>query len=144
MEEKIKQLKELFNQRDEIDNQIAEILGEREIKPAIKSKRKYAVKKNVTKKSLMKRWSNKYDKCQKCGTTKEPHECKGLCKKCYQILWLRKKKAKTNNELKDIETSSAGRKYKCEDCGHHFFSVADYLDVQCPHCSSTKALRLPK
>ena len=142
MEETIKQLKELFNQRDEIDNQIAEILGEREIKPAIKSKRKYAVKKNVTKQALLQPWHKKYDKCIECGTTENRYECKGLCIKCYQIS-RKQKLAKTNNKSKDINTSSVSRKYKCEDCGHIFVSVLDYLDVKCENCNNKKLLKLP-
>jgi len=29
------------------------------------------------------RWSLKYDKCKKCGTIERPHECRGMCRKCY-------------------------------------------------------------
>jgi len=65
MEKKIKQLKELFNQRDEIDNQIAEILGEAPkleytTKPA--PKKKYVVKKKAGKECIAtgdKKWSKK-------------------------------------------------------------------------------------
>jgi hypothetical protein len=28
-------------------------------------------------------WSLKYDRCQKCGATDKPHECRGMCRRCY-------------------------------------------------------------
>lgn len=31
----------------------------------------------------MKKWSQKFDKCQKCGTTERKHNALGLCSKCY-------------------------------------------------------------
>ena len=216
MEEKIKQLKELFNQRDEIDNQIAEMLGENKTKPVAKKKpvTKIAITKPITKKVAIRRngktimikgkWSKKYDKCQRCGTTEEPHDSKGLCHKCYRIVkrekkktesaikktivkkehngigdfnsrwhkkydkcqgcgtterphyckgycnrcyqtkWKRDARAETKDESKDIETSSAGSKYKCEVCDYVFFSVSDYLDVECPECGSRTIIKLPR
>lgn len=30
-------------------------------------------------------------KCLKCGTTKEKHHAKGLCRKCYAALWWKEK-----------------------------------------------------
>ncbi len=36
-------------------------------------------------KSLVKKWSSKYNSCIKCGATNIPHTAKGLCKKCYNL-----------------------------------------------------------
>ncbi len=42
---------------------------------------KYARSKNKTLQNMG--WSLKYAQCQKCGTTERPHECRGMCRKCY-------------------------------------------------------------
>ena len=41
------------------------------------------VKKHPGPKKLEGRWSLKYDKCQKCGTTEKKHAAKGICINCY-------------------------------------------------------------
>lgn len=34
----------------------------------------------------MKKWANKYDECQNCGTTRFHHKAKGFCKRCYNLI----------------------------------------------------------
>lgn len=35
---------------------------------------------------MVKNWSNKYDKCQNCGTVRFNHIAKGYCKRCYALI----------------------------------------------------------
>lgn len=32
-------------------------------------------------------WSSKYEKCQECGTQRRSHRAKGLCIRCYQLVY---------------------------------------------------------
>jgi hypothetical protein len=36
------------------------------------------------------RWSRKFDRCQRCGSSAHRHMRKGLCRKCYDHLRRRK------------------------------------------------------
>src|SRR5262249_19324941 len=37
--------------------------------------------------TMKRAWSSKYEKCQECGTQRYSHRAKGLCIRCYQLVY---------------------------------------------------------
>lgn len=44
-------------------------------------------KAEVTQPQPVERWADRHDSCIACGTTDQPHNAGGLCKRCYGIQW---------------------------------------------------------
>ena len=63
-----------------------------------------------------KKWSKKYDRCEKCGTTETKHVSRGLCKNCYYRDI--EKRHKDNNRIQTYGGSSAilTKEYLEENC----------------------------
>jgi len=96
-------------------------------------------------------------KCSECGMPPADGTkiTKGLCKKCYQNEWLRKKKEKLEKKPRKMgaykkrslpredslaPVTSAAHKYRCldEKCFFEFTSVYEKGEAICPNCGKTE------
>jgi len=66
---------------------------------------------------MNKKWSKKYDRCQKCGTTGSPHAGHGLCRKCHEIWYYNNPKG---NKIKQ----KVAKKYHSSEKGKLVFRNA--------------------
>jgi len=48
------------------------------------------------------KWSQKYEKCVKCGKTKKPHKSRGLCTSCYSTYSVARRKEKRNEVKAEV------------------------------------------
>jgi hypothetical protein len=165
MDPKIQRLSDLFRRRiaaeDDlrtIDEQIASLLASKSSPTS--TPRKPANKPKPTKTGkpgLNGKWSKKYDECQDCHSTGNPHRSGGLCTKCYSawlssqtakkrkaVKWGKSKYSRTGQPASSANApdhyldTSAAYTYKC-DCGAEFKSVWDCDmgdSVCCPKCNA--------
>ncbi len=169
LDEKLNKIKELCCERDKIDEQLREILGEpRRYTPMTKRKPKKSKRKSISRTPIIKakvaedlnkgdvvarRWSSKYNRCIACGSDEHPHKSRGFCVKCYRTdrvahyvktgKILPKKKKKSEKLIDpDAPISSAANRYKCESCNLTFRSVHELVDTECPECKSRRILKI--
>ena len=73
----------------------------------------------------VRRWSRKFDKCQKCGTKKRPYEARGMCVRCYNGQYRKKRllrdpafRARRNAENKKWRIANAGKVKEKNEAWH--------------------------
>lgn len=123
MEEKIQQLKELFEQRAVIDDEIAKILGDgKKVTVKKTSYRITPANKNPQKNNVL---------CVDCGVERKKGKyfCKGRCSNCYQKFRRQDLKSKVPEQSKDNKNV---KHYECAHCGEVFKSVLPSEEVHCP------------
>ena len=126
MEEKIKQLKELFKQRDEIDLQIEKILGNK--LKFVKVKKQPNDKKPKT---IRRAWTEEEDKklleLKKEG--KSLTEIGRILDRGDASTWARYSKIKDDEDENDDKKINM---YECIDCGEKFKATTKHSDTKCP------------
>ncbi len=149
MNDRALQLKELFKQLIDLENQIDELLGAEKIKNRPVNIKPIRVKPKHRGKKAGGQWSYKYDKCIDCGTTDHPHKTRGFCVGCYNLSRVKHYIAtgeilpRKPHKKKDVNFDDVVKKrYKCENCERVFYSNEEYMDVNCPDCAGTRILKL--